>query len=195
MSTTELRLIDSKVFAEMTAEERRGVLRSCLALSAKSIVRAALIYAVMVEQGDDVTFFSPVLRGVLRRIAAQKMLPEIYIRYGGTLRQRIAALPLLEQKRFVEGGTVPLVVRRGDRTEILKVKPDNLTLLQVKQVFAADHIRDEAEQAAWIEDLDLRSRVEKKFAEIEVLPRKGGIRVAGVFLSRKELFHLLSELG
>ena len=60
-------------------------------------------------------------------------------------------LPVSDQDRLLKEPTVPLVVREEGRTEVLMADFRNLQPVQVRQVFAKDHIRTEAEQRAWIE--------------------------------------------
>jgi hypothetical protein len=65
--------------------------------------------------------------------------------------QSVRKLPVSDQEGLLKNPTVPLVIREEGRTEVLKVDFRNLQAVQVRQVFASDHIRSEAEQRAWIE--------------------------------------------
>jgi hypothetical protein len=60
-------------------------------------------------------------------------------------------LPISDQARLINNPSIPLVIREGGKTEVLHVDFRNLQAVQVRQVFASDHIRDESEQRAWIE--------------------------------------------
>lgn len=60
-------------------------------------------------------------------------------------------LPVSEQDRLLQNPAVPLVIREQGKTEVLEADFRNLQPVQVKQVFAKDHIRTPAEQRAWIE--------------------------------------------
>jgi hypothetical protein len=60
-------------------------------------------------------------------------------------------LPVSDQDKLISDPHIPLLVRENGATEILQVDFRNLQAGQVRQVFASDHIRDEAEQRAWLE--------------------------------------------
>lgn len=55
--------------------------------------------------------------------------------------------PLSEQEKYIGGEGFELLLDNGD---ILKVSLHNLTRTQTHQVFAKDHVRDIAEQKAWL---------------------------------------------
>jgi hypothetical protein len=102
--------------------------------------------------------FSPVSHGTLnhlRRIARGDELPEVAANFLFTgrraLAHRIGKLALPEQQRLVSGGKVALVVSEGRRRTSRMVDPLDLIGHQISQVFAADHVRTEDEQAAVIE--------------------------------------------
>lgn len=61
------------------------------------------------------------------------------------------ALPVSDQAELLRDPKVPLVVRENGRTEVLSVDFRNLQGGQVRQVFAGDHVRSDAEQRAWLE--------------------------------------------
>lgn len=60
-------------------------------------------------------------------------------------------LAVSDQRALIENPTVPLVIREEGRTDVLTVDFRNLMPAQVKQVFAEDHVRSEAEQRTWME--------------------------------------------
>jgi hypothetical protein len=60
-------------------------------------------------------------------------------------------LPISDQDRLMADPAVSLVIRENGATEVLHVDFRNLQAAQVRQVFASDHIRNEAEQRLWME--------------------------------------------
>lgn len=60
-------------------------------------------------------------------------------------------LPISDQDKLISDPSIPLVIRENGNTEVLQVDFRNLQAGQVRQVFASDHIRNEAEQRVWIE--------------------------------------------
>lgn len=91
--------------------------------------------------------------GVLARlemVGRGFVLPEMLLSDSAPFRAS-RVLPISEQKRLMENPSVPLVIREEGRTEVLTADFRNLQPAQVKQVFAKDHIRNEAEQRAWME--------------------------------------------
>jgi len=63
---------------------------------------------------------------------------------------KLARLSVSEQKQAIEGKVDVVTVKNG-QTDILKVSVDEMTLLQVKQVFSFGQLRSPSAQRAWIE--------------------------------------------
>lgn len=97
----------------------------------------------------------------LERVARNQVLPELA--FGSTPSEGRAALqrlPMSLQQLYIEE-PVPVVLPRPDGIDVLKVAIDNLTPAQVRQVFARDHVRDEAAQRAWLESQATQKRPAK----------------------------------
>jgi len=87
----------------------------------------------------------------IEQVAVGQVLPELVAKLAGRPRllQRAAALPLGEQRRFADDEPVKVMEPGGD---FRMVQPSLMTSLQVSQVFAGDHLRNEAEQMQWLSD-------------------------------------------
>ena len=101
----------------LTPGDRLAALREHVGQSIAAMTRAAEILAAMEQAGDDLSAIPHHLLRMLRGIYSGVLLPEVAIRLGGRFRQKVAALPLPEQRRFVEPGACVLVVAR-DGSEI-----------------------------------------------------------------------------
>lgn len=69
------------------------------------------------------------------------------------------------QRRYIEQ-PLELLVLRDDQPQTLQVKLDALTPEQARQVMDRNHVRDLAEQRAWLED-QLKKRRSKRQAAVE----------------------------
>ncbi len=109
---------------------------------------------------------------------------------------KIRKLPYSEQKQILEGG-IEVLTSTGDR---LKIKAENLTREQVKQVIASDHIRDVAAQKAYIEsqktvDKICHARATGKPVDNWVVTGRT-LRVnAPTSFSRQQLLNILQDMG
>lgn len=180
-----------------TPEERRKALREALTMTATNIIRAAKIVGAMEEAKDDLSEFPVVVLDSLRRIRSGQMLPEVFMNYTGSLMQRIAALPLPDQRHLIEGGKVRLLVEReGKEPEILLQDPTSLQPKQIQQVFGRSRMRTEAEQRAWIEEFKLkRAKITQIEPTVTVDRKRGRLVVRGtVEFSKKELINYLAQL-
>jgi len=117
-------------------------------------------------------------------------------------RKKLAAAPKSQQKKALDKGLEVLV----DNGEVLRVKIDDLTSNQIKQVFAGDHVRSIAEQKNYIRNrkaqMEFAAKLNIPKVEKEpekVLPiyeiKKGKLIInKPTELSRKEVFDILSKL-
>ncbi len=109
---------------------------------------------------------------------------------GGRSANKLKELPYSQQKRAIEEGIDVLV----SNDETLRVKPENLTAFQVKQVFNGRHIRDVAEQRAYMESLKVIDHKIKQ-ADFSYSIVKGELVVkAPTRFSKTELVHILGEM-
>jgi len=117
-------------------------------------------------------------------------------------RKKLAAAPKSQQKKALDKGLEVLV----DNGEVLRVKIDDLTSNQIKQVFAGDHVRSIAEQKNYIRNrkaqMEFAAKLNIPKVEKEpekILPiyeiKKGKLIInKPTELSRKEVFDILSKL-
>lgn len=183
---------------QLTTDELRDQLAAHLQLTAEHMLRTALVVRELEERGEDLTDLKLGLLPYLRRIAHGQVVPELVVRYAGfpALIQRLSSFPLPEQRKIAAGEPVELLVLRGETSDTRKVDPLHLTRDQLYQVFARDHIRTTAEQAALLEDVRAKPRAPKrpKKTRVRTDAERGGLVVGRSFVSVDEVLHALAEL-
>ena len=103
------------------------------------------------EPTEDIRDFFGQYYEVCRKISCGQMVPELLVRYYNepALADRLAKLPIPDQKRIAAGEGLPVVVKEGSKTTVQKIAPEHLGPMW-KQVIAGDRVRSESEQAAKI---------------------------------------------
>lgn len=207
MTTGKSELIDPNTDAleakraelhQMTTDELRDQLATQIQLTADHLLATALIIRELEERGEDLSDLKLGLLPYLRRIAHGQVVPELVVRYAGfpALINRLASFPLPEQRRIAAGEPVDLLVLRGEGSDTRRVDPLHLTRDQLYQVFATDHIRTAAEQAAMLEDLRNRPKAVKrpKRSRVRADAERGGVVVGRSFAALEDVLHALAEL-
>lgn len=139
--------------SKLSDDQLTQELGKALSLTVESITRAAACIAVMRQRGMDLSRVeSSPLYKVLNRVAAGNLLPEVVTSYAGNevLRRKISALPTDSQSELCEPDATVKVLTIDGKTR--KVRPIDMTPSEIAQVFARDHIRNDAEQRGYIED-------------------------------------------
>ena len=184
-----------KKLNDLPTDRLKDELGKSLQLTSNHLVRLATIVRVLEERGEDLSELRIGLLGYLRRIAYGQVLPEVVVRYAEfpLLIQRIAALPLPEQQRLGAGEPVKVMVAKDDHR---LVDPLKMTRDQVGQVFARDHIRDEAEQLQLLQERTGRQRERKLPARRRVRAdlERGGIVIGRVYADAGDVLAALGEL-
>ena len=107
---------------------------------------------------------------------------------------RLRRLPIsMQQKCLTEG--VPVLIKTEAGWETLKVEVPNLTSAQANQAIAFDHVRTDAEQRAYLEDIASR----KKFEGVQPSATPYEIKRDKVYfqactLTRKDLLRILADM-
>lgn len=186
-----------KQFQAMTDAELDSELTSIMEVAAGNLVRLALILRQKEERGHDLASLKIGMLGYLRKIAYGQLLPDVVARFGshpGVLR-RIATLPLPDQRRCLDDEGIKVALWDGEKIGHRICDPTSLSPAELKQVFAADHVRAPDEQVAWIRRQPINPRraatpvtVDKKHREIVVTGEN-------VRISREQLLMYLASLG
>jgi hypothetical protein len=106
---------------------------------------------------------------------------------------KLKRLPISLQERYLDE-PIPVVVHTSAGTDVLLVQVKNMTKDQANQVFAADRLRTEGEQKAWL--MDAASKAAKPVNRVErPWTIKGSKAVInGVEFTRKELAGILAAM-
>lgn len=136
----------------LTSEERARAAKTALYKTIEQVLSLSAIVEAMAEMGDDLADYPSWWVAAMRKIATGSLLPQVFTDFHGLLYLKAEMLPVQDQKRLIEQAAVDLVVMKDGATEVLKVDPRKLQNKQIQQVFARGHIRDAAEQRAWVEN-------------------------------------------
>lgn len=139
--------------AELTALDTptlRRELAQALELSAQHLLRLAAIWAELERRGEDLRELRTGLAVYLPQIAAGTVDAELVVRFAGqrTILNRVAALSITEQRRLLEGATLPVVERLSTGLQVRDVPLRLLTNAQARVALDDGRIRGEAEQRA-----------------------------------------------
>jgi hypothetical protein len=191
-----------RILAAMSTERLRAELSKVLELTARNLMRLALIVRALEERGEDLSDLRLGLLTYLRQIAYGQVLPEVVVRFAESpmLVRAIAALPQPDQRRLASGEPVPLVVARGEHGhDIRMADPLKMTGEQVRQVFGKGRLRDEAEQVLLMEGntgkKSTRSRPRNKVGGIVVDRRNRGLVIGKEFVPVAQVVEALALLG
>ena len=137
----------------MTTAELKEELANGLRVTAASLLKIALVVRELEKRGESLSALRLGVMPYLRLIAAGTLLPEIVVRFAGqpSLIQRLAKLPIAEQRPLASGDPVKILQRLcGDSYTLVSKDPIALTPTEAKQVFADNHVRQEDEQRDFI---------------------------------------------
>jgi len=148
-------------------EERMVRVGELLAQGQDCITKAANIYVSIIDENPSYkellqskyTNFPKSLWSRLELVGRKQLTP-LLIADCGLYVNKLKNLPLPDQEKALKEGVEILV---DDGNDKMKVNPANASREQLEQMFAYDHIRDEAEQRAWIKSRSkLAEKVRKK---------------------------------
>lgn len=201
-SPAEISLVetDYQTLESLTTEQLREELAQGLRVTAECLSRLAAVVRILEERGEDLSELRIGLIGYLRRIAHGQVLPEVVVRFADSpmLLRRIASLPLPDQKRLAEGEPVKLVVpQEGGPADHRMADPLRMTRDQITLVFAADHIRDTAEQLLVVQDRRSKPVAKRLRDQRRVRPDRdrGGIVIGRAFAAQAEAVAALADLA
>lgn len=151
------------------------------------------------EQIAEKSELSPSIVARFEQLGRQQLMPYLLMATYPAAK-KVIKLPYSEQRRL-QNGSIDLLLEESGGFDTLKVMPKNLTPDQCKQVFATDHIRDIAEQRAWLESR--KREIKESEARRLVLSQDEPYVIQGknkvVFsrpceMSRKDLLRVLGEM-
>jgi hypothetical protein len=116
------------------------------------IYEACKIYVSEIQKGNKVQFQKslpeiPEQAWIKFELIGRGQLHQRLLYGGGAAQSAVSVLPMSQQEDVINNG-VELLLTNG---ETLNVSVENLTRLQIKQVFNSGNIRSIAAQRAWLE--------------------------------------------
>jgi hypothetical protein len=129
----------------------------------------------------------------MQAIGLKRLHPSLAINESPGVR-RLIRLPYPLQEQYAKM-PIPLLIKSNGGCETLQVDVRNLTREQSRQVFADDHVRDDAEQRAWIEDRAAQHAAPHQVENSPYRIVKGEVIImAPCRLARADLLSLLTRL-
>jgi hypothetical protein len=176
-------------------------LARALTLSAQHLSYLGKIWMELERRGEDLSELRTGLAVYLPLIGAGQLDAAVVVKFAGqkTLLRAIATLPLYEQKRIAEGGTVQTLVLNETGEYMPRDIPANaLTAMQARYVFDDGRIRSIDEQRSIIDSARTsaaRRQRPTQSDKIKIDRKTGGLRVGRTAVSIGELLSALAELS
>jgi hypothetical protein len=175
-------------------------LKRCLTISAEMLVEASMYVKRADELKVDLSELNGPLLAILRRIAHGQCLPGVVVKWSGQprLRDKIASLPIPDQKRFLEvTEAVEVAITKPDGSlDAVSLPVSSLRSSQVDQVFDRNRIRSIVEQNALVREKLGKQSVPSFSSAYEILyADKTVVFKAGCRLCKKEIETILALLA
>lgn len=129
----------------------------------------------------------------LEKIGRNQLVPQLLLAEYPAAR-KLERLPMSEQERLMIEPVEVMVMKSG-KPDTLCVQVRHLTPSQVRQVFAANHIRSASEQRQWIESQTPTQSAPVKAECPYILTRKGSVIFQqSCEMTAKELLRIAAQL-
>lgn len=161
----------SAALREVSTEELRSRLAGALQITAESLEHLALIWGELDRRGEDLSGLRSGLAAYLPLIASERLLPGLVVRHAGQamLLKSLSQMPLAEQRRIFERGTVTVVeVTTEGAVREAEVPTPTLTSAQVRRIFAGDRLRTPAEQTTLLAPRAKRTAPGTRHVEVRI---------------------------
>ena len=187
-------LQENRDLLAMDVDGLKAEFANCFSVTVARIKRMAVCVTLLESKGVDVSDVPMVHR--LRLIASGQLLADLEYKYQGrgNILNRVAGLPLKDQQRLLSDEPLEVYTLEGGQPSFRHVKPVALGFREALQVFAVDHIRNEAEQIAYIR-AKLPVTPPSLEPQIVVDQKRKGIIACGIFISRAELAGYLARIS
>lgn len=128
----------------------RSQLAQALELSAHHLVRLAAIWAELERRGENLQNLRTGLAVYLPQIAAGKVDAELIVRFAGqhTLLNRMAALPISEQRRLLSSGVLSVAEQISTGIQVREIPLSHLSAVQARLAIDDGRVRPPQEQEA-----------------------------------------------
>lgn len=189
----------NEVVAREKVEEIKGLIEEgvrCWTEAGQKLVRLLDAGSTLEELAPEIGVGKDILSKFVA-IGRGQIHPELMTHTSPAAR-RLVSCDVSEQRRYLTEPLPLLVLRDQDQTETMQVQLDALTPEQARQVIDRDHVRDLAEQRAWLED-QLEKRRSKRRAAVEdagdfVIKGHKVVFKKGVSMTKDDLIKIAARL-
>lgn len=180
----------------MTTDQLKSRLTELLSVTAETLLELAAIVKELEWRGEDLENLKLSMIHWLRLIANGQLLPEVVVKFQATpmVMRKIARLPIPDQRRLANGGSVDLLA--NEKGETRSVPPDAMSRDEIEQAFATDHIRSLSEQRGVLDSRSTRRRTPTRDTNGIIVDRRRNVLKLpdGTTITRAELLDYLRRL-
>jgi hypothetical protein len=183
--------------SRMDTESLRTELGRLVGLNAANFQRMAFVIRLLHERGEDLEELRLGVKTYLLKIAYGQMLPEVMEQFAvfPGLLQRVSNLSIPDQQRVLDAEGIKVASFRTDGTiEHRLAAPLKLSVRDLKQVFASDHIRNESEQISYLRSREHAALPAAKSPVTIDSRRRRLVITAPCTISRSELINFLARI-
>ncbi len=189
----------SRKYSNLSDEDLKVAFARAVGNYYGSIVELAEIVRVADARGLDMSSIRLDIYPQIRKVADGAVLPEVVTMFGWkkTVYERVAALPIADQKKIVQDGHVPVLVIGSDgNTTTRMMNPTKMRPEQLRQVFDGERLRDEAAQAPFIDQIRLESRkpIPSQIGDLRPDKEKDGAWLGKKFIPRGDMEQVVKAL-
>ena len=133
----------------MTIKDLKSELAKTLTVTAEYLMYIAAIWRELESRGEDLSELRHGMMTYIPLIATNQLDARLVVNYAGqkTLLSSMAKLPLKEQQKLAEKGTLDVVILGDDNQQLIKeVKISDLTASQVYQAIGEGKIKTPEQQ-------------------------------------------------
>tara|TARA_R110000868_G_scaffold366198_1_gene629117 strand:- start:214 stop:834 length:621 start_codon:yes stop_codon:yes gene_type:complete len=194
IETVDTDIAIARIESEEDVQSLIGEMKECLTVTVDAIRRLGAIVRRLEELKFDFSELRIPNMDYFRKIGHGRMLPEVFVSLAGkpNLLRKVSNVMIQEQQHIVDGKPVKVMLRGGD---FMLAAPSDMTFDQIRQVFAADHIRNDSEQAAWLIDRDQKVTPTATASPVMLDRKRHGIVVGDTFISATDLAGYLGSLA
>lgn len=187
-----------EAYDKMTDAQLKDELARVMGTTAESILRAAVIVKMLEDRGENLTELRIGLVWYLRRIASGQLMPEIVARFAGSYSlERIARLPIRDQQKCLELNGIMVGTLEAGEIVVRHVPVMQMERWESRQAFANNHIREPAEQVAWMRAKNSEPKSDngnKPDSLPYIISKNSLVVMRAVTLSKADLKRILSVL-